>query len=103
MTNLDGRLLNVPAQRGFSDYEIRSEGNEFVVAGHASVFGHIYPVMGGANGGGWDERVDRAAFDRTLAQAPDVHFLINHSGASLARTKSGTMQLSTDSTGLLVE
>lgn len=102
-TKLDTSLLDVPEWRGFSEFEIRSDGHDFKVAGHAAVFEHIYPVMGGAEEGGWDERVDRSAFDRTLSQTPDVHFLINHAGVSLARTKSGTLRLSTDSTGLLAE
>lgn len=42
--------------------------------------------------------------NRTLANGADVQFLIGHDESSipLARTKSGTMSLSADSTGLLV-
>jgi HK97 family phage prohead protease len=57
--------------------------------------------MGGAPRG-WTEIVDRRAFDVTLANKPDVHLLINHEGMPLARTKSGTLRLGTDSRGLLV-
>lgn len=99
------RLLGTPEWRGIDDYEVRksSDGNEFVVRGYASLFDSTYPVMGGPDRGGFDERVDRSAFDKTLSLKPDVHFLINHEGRSLARTKSGTLQLSTDNSGLLSE
>jgi HK97 family phage prohead protease len=99
------QLLGAPEWRGIDDYEVRksSDGNEFIVRGYASLFANEYPVMGGPEAGGFNERVDRGAFDKTLAANPDVHFLINHTGVTLARTKSGTLKLSTDSTGLLSE
>jgi len=104
MTTQD-KLLGAPEWRGIDDYEVRksSDGHEFFVRGYASLFASEYPVGGGPELGGWNERVDRGAFDKTLASSPDVHFLINHAGKSLARTKSGTLQLSTDKTGLLSE
>jgi HK97 family phage prohead protease len=97
------QLLGTPEWRGFQQFEVRSHGNEFIVRGHASLFECVYPVAGGATDGGWDEQVDRRAFDKTLASNPDVLFLINHEGRTLARTKSGTLKLATDSTGLLTE
>lgn len=97
------RLVGVPEWRGIDDYEVRSEGHEFVVKGYASLFRSPYPVAGGPEGGGWMEQVDRSAFDRTLSKNPDVHFLINHEGVTLARTKSGTLKLATDRKGLLAE
>lgn len=98
-------LLGTPEWRGISDYEVRksTDGHEFLVRGYASLFGSVYTVGGGPDAGGFDEQVDRRAFDVTLAAKPDVHFLINHEGRSLARTKSGTLKLKTDSTGLLSE
>lgn len=50
------------------------------------------------------EVVRRGAFTQTLAASPDVPFLIGHNdmGVPLARTRSGTMQLSQDSRGLHV-
>jgi HK97 family phage prohead protease len=56
-----------------------------------------------ARGGGFNERVDRARSTRRWPANPDVHFLINHEGRSLARTKSGTLKLITDKLGLLSE
>jgi HK97 family phage prohead protease len=97
------RLLGVPEWRGIDDYEVRSAGNEFIVRGYASLFDSPYTVAGGPDAGGWLETVDRRAFDVTLNSNPDVHFLINHEGVTLARTKSGTLTLSTDRKGLISE
>ncbi len=97
------RLVGVPEWRGIDDYEVRSVGDEFIVRGYASLFDSPYPVAGGPDLGGWNETVDRRAFDVTLGANPDVHFLINHEGVTLARTKSGTLSLSTDRKGLLAE
>lgn len=97
------RLLGPAEHRAIDDYEVRSEGNEFVVLGYASLFESEYQVNGGPDVGGWNERVHRNAFDKTLSSSPDVHFLINHAGKSLARTKSGTLKLSADKKGLLSE
>jgi HK97 family phage prohead protease len=97
------KLLGVPEWRGIDDYEVRSQGDEFIVRGYASLFDSPYPVGGGPDAGGWLETVDRRAFDVTLGAKPDVHFLINHEGVTLARTKSGTLNLATDSKGLIAE
>lgn len=54
--------------------------------------------------GEYDEIVDAGAFDVTLAASPDVAFLLNHSGTTMARTKSGTLELSIDkATGLITD
>ncbi|MFI2184611.1 HK97 family phage prohead protease [Streptomyces sioyaensis] len=53
--------------------------------------------------GPYTEVVRSGAFKKTLDESADVPFLINHSGMTLARTKSGTMRLSEDSTGLYTE
>jgi HK97 family phage prohead protease len=50
--------------------------------------------------GPYTEIVDRGAFDVTLAAEPDVAFLLNHRGTTMARTKSGTLTLSVDDHGL---
>lgn len=53
------------------------------------------------NLGGFFETIDPKAFDRVLRTRPDVLCLFNHSDDKLlGRTASGTVQLSTDSTGL---
>lgn len=51
----------------------------------------------------YQEKIAKGAFDKTLAAAPDVAFLLNHTGMTMARTtKSKTLQLSTDTPGNLV-
>lgn len=96
-------LIDVPERRAISwnEFEIRTEGNTLKFEGYASIFDKGYDVAGGPTLGGWTETVTRSAFKRTLTDKPDVVLLLNHEGLPLARTKSGTLQLSTDSTGLL--
>lgn len=50
--------------------------------------------------GPYTEIVDRDAFTVTLGADPDVAFLLNHRGTTMARTKSGTLTLSVDDHGL---
>lgn len=98
------QLLDAPERRGIAAgaFELRSAGGQLTLTGYASVFDKPYDVMGGAPFG-WTETVDPRAFDVTLAGKPDLHLLINHEGMPLARTKSGTLKLATDGTGLHVE
>lgn len=70
--------------------------------GHSAVFNEEtfigYPPFG------FREVIDRKAFDRALKEDQDVRLLFNHDpNHVLARTASGTMNLSTDKKGLLVE
>jgi hypothetical protein len=46
------------------------------------------------------EIVDGEAFDETLAANPDVAFLVNHRGVTMARTTNGTLELDVDGLGL---
>ncbi|MGH3096951.1 MAG: HK97 family phage prohead protease [Streptosporangiales bacterium] len=98
------KLRDAPERRSLalSDFEIRASGDALSLDGYASVFNHDYDVMGGPPWG-WTESVDRRAFDDTLKSNPDLHLLINHEGMPLARTKSGTLQLSVDGKGLRVQ
>lgn len=80
------------------DVELRAsaDGNP-VITGYAAVFNRDSADMG------FIEQVDPAAFNRTLTQA-DVRGLGNHEPDwLLGRSKSGTLRLSTDSTGLRYE
>ena len=99
-----GQLSNVREVRhyGISDIEVREEGDAGTVtfSGYASVFNHDYEVYDAF--GRFTERLAPGAFTRTLTEDPDVMLLINHQGLPLARTKSGTLQLSQDSVGLRV-
>lgn len=49
------------------------------------------------------EVVRRSAFDRTLAEGAVVELLFDHGGIPLASTRGGTMTLSVDDTGLVVD
>lgn len=107
MTTLKAdRLLGAPERRAFKceEFELRATSDAtLTLTGYASVFERGYEMYGGPERGGWVEIVDRRAFDETLKRKPDVHLLVNHEGLPLARTKSGTLSLSTDSTGLKVD
>lgn len=53
--------------------------------------------------GAYTEVVRSGAFGKTLAEQADVRLLLNHDGLPLARTKSGTLRLAEDATGLAVD
>ena len=50
--------------------------------------------------GEFEEVVSRAAFAEALAESPDVAFLLNHRGMTMARTVNGTLDLSLTDEGL---
>jgi len=88
-------------QRSFSldEAEVREESDGLRFEGHAAVFDSPSEDLGG-----FTEFVERGAFRKVLGTQPDVRFLFNHNIDSvLARTKSGTMQLSEDPKGLHVD
>lgn len=96
------------AERSYevSDVELRAaaEGSTKVnFYGHASVTGKGYEMYGGPEKGGWTEYVDQGSFKKTLSEKPDVAFLVNHTGLTLARTKSGSLTLAEDKVGLEVK
>ncbi|MDG4784346.1 ATP-dependent Clp protease proteolytic subunit [Micromonospora sp. WMMD1102] len=71
------------------------------VTGHASVVETPYEMWDAH--GPYMEVIDARAFDRTLAAGPDVAFLVNHRGVTMARTTNGSLKLSMDGVGLAVE
>lgn len=74
-------------------------GAGFSVRGYAAVFGQLSHDMGG-----FRTRLDQHALDEVLSEEPDVHFVIDHDTRYvLARTRNGTLKLSTDSHGLMME
>lgn len=91
------RTLSIEAR----PIEVRTSqtGDTLFWDGYASVTNRAYTVFGGPPYG-WNETVQRGAFKRTLLNNADVSFLINHEGMSLARTRSGTLTLMEDETGL---
>jgi len=73
--------------------EVRAAGDDaLVVEGYASNFDVEYDL------GYFKESVARGAFDDVMQD--DVRFLLNHTGAPLARTTNGTLELSVDDQGL---
>jgi len=69
--------------------------------GHAAVYGQKAWI--GGDSGFW-EVIEPGAFDRVLADGPDVRLLLEHDPRwLLGRTTSGTLRLSTDKKGLAVE
>jgi HK97 family phage prohead protease len=78
--------------------EVRTEGDTARITGYASVFNRDSEVLGY-----FIERVAPGAFKKTIKEA-DVRALFNHDPSFvLGRTKSGTLKLSEDDTGLHYE
>jgi HK97 family phage prohead protease len=83
--------------------EVRAAGDGDTLVdffGHATVYGQGYEMYGGPDKGGWNEYVDAGAGKKTLSEDPDVAFLVNHTGLTLARTKAGTLTLTERAVGL---
>lgn len=80
---------------------VEREGRKFYqFDGYASTVNQTYEMYDFF--GPFDEKIDGNAFDKTLAADPDVAFLLNHRGTTMARTKvSKTLELSVDELGLL--
>jgi HK97 family phage prohead protease len=76
-----------------------SGGNVVTFEGYACATERDYPMWDAA--GEYRETIHQGSFKRTLAEGPDVAFLVNHEGLSLARTKAGNLDLLEDGSGLL--
>lgn len=90
----------------FRDVEMRTKANgtggeTLTFTGYACVTEQGYEMEDLF--GPYTEIVRSGAFTKTLNEGADVPFLINHRGMTLARTKSGTLRLSEDDTGLYTE
>lgn len=78
--------------------ELRAEVEGNRLAGHAAVFDRHAEVGFGL------ETLSRTAFDKALAEDPDVVALINHNmGQILDRSRGGTLKLGVDDAGLVFE
>lgn len=80
--------------------ETRATDKGINVSGYAAVYGQ--KTLIGAESWGFYEVIEEGAFDDAIGR-DDVVFLINHEGLPLARTRSGTLSLTTDSHGLKME
>lgn len=96
-------MLDKVEVRATRKLELRSGegGDGYTLRGYASVFDAPYEVSDFL--GDYTEVIRAGAFKRTLNAGADVRLLVNHDGVALARTKSGTLTLSEDETGLLCE
>jgi len=81
----------------YSNLEMRTDGDGKTLIGYAAVFDSPSEPLP------WTEFVRRGAFAKTIKDGADVRLLIDHEGVPLARTKSGTLRLSEDETGLRIE
>ncbi len=83
--------------RSWKPAEIRADDEGIKVSGYAAVFNQITDI-----GGYFREVIAPGAFTDAVGR-DDVVFLINHDGLPLARTRSGTLILRQDDTGLFME
>lgn len=95
-----------PTKRVAMPFEMRevpngTGGTSLLFSGYACVVEQTYEMEDMF--GPYTETVQRSAFQKTLAENPDVNFLCNHTGVSMARTKPGTLTLASDATGLYNE
>jgi hypothetical protein len=72
-----------------------------MVDGYASVVGRAYQMWDMF--GEYEEIIAPGAFDKTLAAEPDVAYLVNHRGVTMARTTNGSLELSSDNKGLFTK
>ncbi|MET7982529.1 HK97 family phage prohead protease [Streptomyces sp. NPDC005281] len=90
----------------FRDVQLRAKedgtgGDALTFTGYACITEVGYEMSDWL--GPFTEVVRAGAFAKTLGENADVPLLVNHAGLTLARTKSGTMRLSEDDTGLHTE
>jgi HK97 family phage prohead protease len=74
------------------------------IVGYAAVYNELSGPIPDGRGGTFRERIAPGTFAAALAAAPDVRLLVNHEPTHvLARTKSGTLRLTDDETGLRID
>lgn len=80
------------------DVEARqAEDGTMRLRGYAAVFNDASVPLP------FKETIAPGAFRKTLSETPDVRLLVNHDGLPLARTKNGTLTLTEDDRGLLID
>lgn len=106
MTPNRGSLIELDRRNTVRDFagvamslRAASDGSDSLLFdGYSCITGHWYTMYGGPPIG-WEEQVAPGAFRKTLSEHADVVLLVNHMGAPLARTKSGTLLLEEDAQG----
>lgn len=94
-----GRARSLPASAQLrAQLEERNGQEMYHLSGVASVTDVPYDMYD--DFGPYEEVVAASAFSETLAANPDVAFLINHRGLSLARTTNDTLSLALTGMGL---
>jgi HK97 family phage prohead protease len=78
-----------------------SGSDGFTFSGYAALWDVPYQVNDFM--GSYTETFRKGAFTRALSNGADVRLLVDHSGVPLARSKSGTLSLREDETGLYAE
>lgn len=97
-----GVARRVPGRAALRTETTTRGGKEFVrLDGIASVTDRPYRMWDAF--GEYDEVIENRAFVDTLAAGPDVVYLLNHSGPTLARTTNDTLRLSLTDEGLRSE
>ena len=96
--------MPVKNDREYRNFEMlkrsQEEGEEnYLVEGYASTFDEYTLYDWGDER--WVEQIDPRAFDE--ADLEDVVFLLDHTGRVYARTKNGTVDLSTDERGFFTK
>ena len=89
-----------------ANLRLRTARKTVTLVGYGAVFDKPSEVFEDWFGVGndWVEYVDKAAFDDVLKTDPDVRCVFNHDqNIVLGRTKSGTLKLEADETGLRYE
>ena len=78
---------------------VKRDGRDYYeTRGYASTFEQRYDMYD--TFGPYEEIVSKGAADESLAANPDVPFLLNHTGVTMARTTNGTLELRADAGGL---
>lgn len=86
-------------RRAFADCRAEATENGKKIRGYAIRFAALSQDLGG-----FKEMIAPEAVDRTLNEALDVRALVDHDTAKvLGRTRSGTLRLRKDATGLRIE
>lgn len=83
----------------FRAQPVEHDGKSLIqLDGYASTVGKPYEMWDMF--GPYTEEIAPGAFDETLAANPDVAYLVNHMGVTMARTTNGTLELEADGLGL---